>query len=145
MTVRQYLSFRVGHQWYGIEVDHILEVLHFVALSELPGSLTDVLGLMTLREEVMPVVDLRLRFGASETPLSLDTPIIAVRTPHGPLGLVVDDADDVEEVTSEQTADGHRAVSPYVNGVARLSGRLLLILDTALLRAETALPNLDEG
>ncbi|MBN1285267.1 MAG: purine-binding chemotaxis protein CheW [Anaerolineae bacterium] len=138
-AVKYYLSFRVGHQWYGVDVDDILEVMHFMTLAELPGTPPDVLGLLTFRGEIMPVIDLRIRFGAGDAGLRLDTPIIGIHTPEGPLGLVVDDADDVEEVALSQISAQTRTASPYVTSVARLADRLLLLLDTELLRAQTRL------
>ena len=59
----QYLCCRVGTEWYGVEVSRVIEVLHFAALHEVPGAKPDVLGLLTLRDLIMPVIDLRLRFG----------------------------------------------------------------------------------
>jgi purine-binding chemotaxis protein CheW len=138
MTTQHYLSFRIGSEWYGVELGSVIEVLHFMALTELPTAPPDVLGLMVLRDTVMPVVDLRLRFGLSDADLTLNTAIIAVRTPQGPMGMVVDDVDDVEQIT--EFVQHHETLSPYVNGVARLSARLLLLFDTALLRQHTHLP-----
>lgn len=166
-----YLSFRVGQQWYGVDVSNVIEVLHMVALTELPAAAPDVLGLMIVREAVMPVIDLRRRFGLGQPALRLDTPIIALRTgglrPAGeraaangnarqhngasdrPLGLVVDEVDDVEYVATEHLAVYHDTDSPYVTHVARLPDRLLLVLDTSLLRRETnvqaAIANLTGG
>ncbi len=84
----------------------------------------------------MPVIDLRLRFGLADAPLRLDTPVIAIRTENGPVGLVVDGADDVEQISETQMAAYDSADSPYVASVVRLSERLLLLLDTALLRTD---------
>ena len=131
----QYLCSRVGAEWYGVEVSHVIEVLHFVALHEIPGAKPDVLGLLTLRDLIMPVIDLRIRFGLSEADLSVDTPIIAINTPNGPVGLVVDDVDDVEQVP--QVEDGHGNESPFTIGTARLDNRLLLILDLSHFREAT--------
>ena len=132
----QYLCCRVGHEWYGIEVRRVIEVLHFVALHEIPGAKPEVLGLLTLRDLIMPVIDLRIRFGLHEAELSVDTPIIAVDTPNGPVGLVVDDVDDVEQVP--KIADDHSRESPFTIGTARLENRLMLILN--LLRFRESLP-----
>lgn len=144
-SVQHYLSFRVGRQWYGVHVDQIIEVLHLLALTELPAAPPEILGLMTVRDMVMPVVDLRRRFGLGEAPLRLDTPIIAVRTPRGPIGLVVDEAEDVERIPAHLIAAHDGDDSPYITGVARLSDRLLLLLDTARLRAETRVPEHPPG
>ncbi len=129
-----YLSFYVGNQLYGIDVENIIEVLHLVALTELPEPAPDVLGLMTLREVVMPVVDLRRRFDLPTAPLRLDTPIIAVNTPNGQLGLVVDNVDEVDQM--DGISDQHKDESPYITGTAQINEKLLLLLDTTQIRRE---------
>ncbi|MBN1966681.1 MAG: chemotaxis protein CheW [Anaerolineae bacterium] len=154
---RRYLSFRVGQQWYGVDVGRVIEVLHMVALTELPAATPDVLGLLVVREVVMPVIDLRRRFGLTPKPLRLDTPIIALysdglrpagsfqngaaqeKQTSGPIGLVVDEVDDVIDVTAAQIAVYGDTDSPYVTQAARLPNRLLLVLDTALLRREVSI------
>lgn len=129
-----YLIFRIGHEWYGVNVDKIIEVIHLVHMTELPGTSPDILGLLTLRDRVMPVVDMRLRLGQKDAPLHLDTTMIAITTAHGPLAMVVDDVDDVEIIA--EISDYENEESPYVNGVARVDERLLLLLDTAYLRSQ---------
>lgn len=136
---RFYLRCRIGREWYGIAVDTVLKVLHLVALTELPGASPDVLGLMTLPHGVVPVIDLRRRFALPEAPLDLGTPIVAVDTPHGAVGLVVDDADDIELVDESQIAPHADTISSYVVGVAKQPDHLLLLLDTSLLSAEARL------
>jgi chemotaxis signal transduction protein len=92
-------------------------------INEIPGS--DVLGVMTLRNRAMKVFDLRQRFGLSNPHYSLTTPIIAVNTSQGALGLVVDETDDVIQVAAENilpfSGDG-------VEGSFRIEGRMILIM-----------------
>ncbi len=136
-TQQHHLSFRVGRQWYGIDVNRVIEVLHMVALTELPGTTPDVLGVMTLRDMVIPVVDLRLRFQLPEAQFRLETPIIAIRTTDGAIGIVVDDVDDVELITD--MADYRGNESRYVEGVVNLPDKLLLLFDIEQLHTETGL------
>jgi purine-binding chemotaxis protein CheW len=124
-----YLSFRVGTQWYGILLSEVYEVHHLLMLTELPVSVPNVLGLMTLRNEVFPVMDLRLRFGISAPEYRLDLPIVVGRTASGLVGLVVDDADKVELIADIQQLGTNGNLYPFVKGVANLSDRLLLLLD----------------
>lgn len=131
-----YLRCRVGREWYAIHVDHVIRVLHMVALTELPEASRDVLGLLTLPDRVAPVVDLRRRFGQANPLVRLDTPIIAINTPHGAVGLVVDEADDIESIDAAQIAPYTAGVSPYIVGVARCTDHLVLLLDTALFGTE---------
>ena len=138
--VEKYLSVRVGSQWHGIEVDKVIEVLHMVAFSELPTRRNDILGLITVRDEVMPLIDLRLHFGMKDAPLKLDSPLIAVREATGSMALICDDTDRVEEIrASQMTKVSESQYGAYVRGVAKLSGRLLLLLDTARISAEIQL------
>ena len=139
-TVENYLSFRVGTEWYGVDIGYITEVLHMVGLTELPGTGDDVLGLLTLRDTVMPVVDLRILFQLPDTQLQLNTPIIAMQIPQGPLALVVDDVDDVEEIADIMDYQGEE--TPYVRGVVRRDDRLLLLLDVEEVYAESRIEGL---
>jgi len=132
MAATHYLSVRIGTQWYGIAVNYVIEVLQMVALAQLPATSPDVLGLMTLRDEVMPVIDLRLRFGITEAPITINHPIIALNANGTPFGVVVDDVDDVEVVDEINQYHGHD--SQYVDYVARLADRMLLILEVDQLR-----------
>jgi purine-binding chemotaxis protein CheW len=137
-----FLSFRVGRQWYGVPIAVVIEVFHMVALSELPVSSPDVVGLMTVREMVIPVVDLRIRFGLANTTVHLNTPIITLSTARGPLGLIVDDADDVVIIPSDRIAPYDGRESAYITAIVKLPDKLMLILDSAQLRAETRVTGL---
>ena len=128
-----YLVFRVGREWYGINVDSVIEVLHLVALNEIPGS--EALGMMTLRNRAMKVFDLRQRFGLANPHYSLTTPILAVNTPQGSIGLVVDETDDVIQVSPENvleySGDG-------IEGSFRIEGRTVMIMDIVGFAPETS-------
>lgn len=134
-TAEQYhLLFRVGGQWYGVELGKVIEVLYFVGLSELPSAPPDVLGMLTLRDMVFPVVDLRRRFGLPDSSLTLDTPIIALNINGERVGWAVDEADNVI-VIPEEAFVPYRA--RYMVSSARLEQRgLIFLLDTEQLRAE---------
>ncbi len=134
--IQHYLRVRVGREWYGINVGDVVEVLHMMALTELPDSPPNVLGMLRLRDSIAPVIDLRLQFGMGTCAYDLNTPIIAVRTSSSLLGLVVDDVDDLEQIDAAQITSEENRASRYVTGMARLPDMLLLILDICLLGAE---------
>jgi purine-binding chemotaxis protein CheW len=101
-----------------------------MAFSELPAAREDVLGLITIRDEVMPLIDLRRCFRQPDVQLRLDTPVIAIREQDGPIALVFDDADRVVEIDPTQIKKSDHQQYPYIRAVAQDSGRLLLLLDT---------------
>lgn len=135
-TIQHYLSFRVGTQWYGIPLNAVIEVLLLMQLSELPITKPDLLGLMTVRDAIIPVIDLRRRFGLSDAQLTLETPILMIQTPNNRVGLVVDDADAVESIADNNVASDEVHQFPYVMGAVKLPERLLLLLDIAQLSVE---------
>jgi chemotaxis signal transduction protein len=119
---RGYLVVRVEREWYGIPVDAVIEVLHMVALNQLPESV--MLGVITLRDRSMKVFDLRQPFGITPA-YQLDTPIVAVNTPQGAVGLVVDEAESVIHVVADTITSYDGA---QIEGVFRLGERLIFVL-----------------
>lgn len=132
-----YLRCRLGREWYGIPTDQVFKVLQMTALTELPDSNPDVLGLLTLPDSIIPVIDMRRRLGLPDASLRLDTPIVVVITPRGMVGLVVDYADDIETIDESQIELSGSGLSRYVVGVAVCPEHLLLLMDTSLLEVET--------
>lgn len=135
-----YLSFHVDSQRCGIRLDEVIQILHMLILTELPGETPDVLGLMTLHESVMPVIDLRIRFGTLEPDYKLNTPIVAIRTPHGMAGLIVDAVDTVEHVRESDIIPYQGKRFSDVRGIVTLPLGTLLLLDTERLTREIQLP-----
>lgn len=125
---KRYLRCRIGQQWYGIDVDQVIEVLNLILFTEVLGAAAHVLGMMTLRAKVMPVLDLRVYFSLDDKRLNLDTPVIAVATAHKSIALVVDDVDDIIEVDTSMIIPNEDNISPYIIASARLSDYLLMLL-----------------
>lgn len=119
-----FLACRIGQEWYGISIEAVSEVLHILALRQVPKS--NLTGVMTLRERVIPVVDLREAMGIEDYHYELDTPIVALQLLEHFLGVIVDEADDVFTLdeTSIQTYS-----NSLITGMARIGERLLFILN----------------
>ncbi len=133
----KFLTVRVDTHWFGIPVTQIIEVLQLVAFDEVPARHEDIIGLITVRSEVMPLIDFRHLYSSQNPHLQLDTPVIAIRTTHGPLALLFDEADQVEEIRDSQLMASQNAQQfLYVEGVAQRSDCLLLLLDTELMGKE---------
>ena len=121
------LTFRVADQWYGLDLEHVIEVLWFVYLEELPSTRPEVLGLLTLREMTMPVVDLRILFHVPNRAVTLFTPLVALQVGEQPLALVIDEAYDVLPVNRDALQPNHD--SPYVQHVVQTANRLIRLIN----------------
>jgi purine-binding chemotaxis protein CheW len=125
----QYLTVQICGMWYGIPLGSIIEVLHMVSLADLPEAEPDVLGLLTLRDHIIPVIDLRVRFHCQSARLHVSTPIVAVRglSEGQRVGFVVDDVDSVVKLTAETPIQASNF--PYITGAVQLDSYVLLLLD----------------
>jgi len=133
----KYLTVRIGDQWCGIDVNRIIEVVHLMAFKDVPTRRDDVLGLITVRDEVMPLIDMRRRFGTTDAVLKLDTPIVALREKYGPIALIFDATQQVEDIESSQiSALQGEGQFPDIQAVAKLGDQYVLLLETGLISKE---------
>jgi purine-binding chemotaxis protein CheW len=100
----EFLTFKLGNEIYGVEITRIREILTYPKVTELPNTKKWVKGVINLRGEVTPIIDLRIRFNIIDNPFySEQTIIIAVKTnDNRMLGLVVDEVSDVETIEIEK-------------------------------------------
>jgi purine-binding chemotaxis protein CheW len=127
----QFLAFRVGEQEYAIDILDVHEIRGHTPITALPQTPPFVRGAMNLRGTIVPVYDVRDRFGMGASEYHRFSVIIIVMTQGRQVGLMVDAVSDVIELRSEQikpppdlgVADG------FVQSLGRIDDRLLIILD----------------
>jgi purine-binding chemotaxis protein CheW len=131
---RQYSTFTAGGLFLGIEVLRVQEVLRYLEMTRIPSAPDVIQGLINLRGQIVTAVDMRVRMGlprraGGEPPMN-----VVVRSDDGAVSLLVDEIGDVVEVTAdayEPTPDNlPREQRELIEGVYKLEGRLLLVLDT---------------
>jgi purine-binding chemotaxis protein CheW len=134
MRSRQYATFEVADQLFGVEVHAVQEVLAFSEYTAVPLAPASVAGLFNLRGQVIAAVDLRVRLGMPAQ--TLDGPVMNVilRAEGEPVSLLVDRIGDVIELDDEveplpDTISGPRR--DLVLGTLKLADRLMLALDVA--------------
>ena len=91
----QYLTFRLGHEEYGVEILKVQEIKGYSAITPIPSAPAFLKGVMNLRGTIVPVVDLRSRFGMAAADYTPFTVIIVVTVGSRVMGLVVDAVSDV--------------------------------------------------
>lgn len=132
-TSAQYLTFALGEESYGIEILKVQEIKGYSAITPIPNTPPYIKGVMNLRGTVVPVVDLRAKFGLPDAAYGQFTVIIVVNLGHRIMGLVVDAVSDVLNVADaqvEQTPDlGTSVDTSFLTGMAKTGDRLVLLLD----------------
>ena len=103
---RQYLTFELAQETYGIEVKMIREILEMQRITNVPRTAEYLLGVMNVRGRVVPVVDLRLKFGLQKAEQTVESATIVLEvTDNGTaslIGLLVDSVDEVLELAAEE-------------------------------------------
>jgi purine-binding chemotaxis protein CheW len=130
---RQYLTFRLGDEEYGVEILKVQEIKGYSAITPIPNTPSYIKGVMNLRGTIVPVVDLRAKFGMSETEYTPFTVIIVVTVGAKVMGLIVDAVSDVLNIPREDvqpTPDfGAHVDSGYLDGMAKAGDKLVVLLD----------------
>ncbi|MCB0881720.1 MAG: chemotaxis protein CheW [Thermoleophilia bacterium] len=136
---RQLVVFTLGAEEYGVPITLVQEIIRYTTPRPIPGSPSHVEGVINLRGRIIPVVDLRSRFGAyGDRPD--DAKIVIVELPDSTIGVTVDEVKEVLTVSADQCEAPPEGAgdAEYLDSVAKLDGRLLVMLDMAKLFGPSA-------
>jgi purine-binding chemotaxis protein CheW len=133
----KYLVFLLGREEFGIRVLKVREIMGVQDITAVPQQPAHVKGVINLRGKVIPVVDLRLKFGLPPVEYSQRTCIIVVQLRGGVnsmlTGIVVDGVAEVLNLAAADIEDtpnfGHGAATPYLLGMAKVKGKVKILLD----------------
>jgi purine-binding chemotaxis protein CheW len=129
----QLVSFRLAQEEYGIEITKVQEIILMGEITRVPQTPDYIKGLINLRSTVIPIVDLRLRFGLAEEPATDETRIMVVNVAGKTIGIIVDAVSEVLRITKDQIAPPPPTVAglgrEYLTGLVKLEHRLLILLD----------------
>lgn len=129
----QLVGFVIDKQEFAVDIKQIREIIRGVKITKLPNSPSFVEGVVNLRGSIMPVIDLRKRFGMGQIEDRDEARVIVTELAHGMVGFIVDSVTEVRRVTDEIVeAPPEKSVkldSQYVSGIAKLKDILLIILD----------------
>ena len=136
-TVQQYVSFALGEELFAVEVARAREILSLVAVTRVPQTPDYLLGVINLRGQVVPVIDMRLKLGLPPGETTRDTCIIVVEVAIDGEPLVVgaqaDAVREVLELPAEQIEPpprlGSRLKTEYIQGMGKVNEQFLILLD----------------
>jgi purine-binding chemotaxis protein CheW len=131
--VKQLISFTVGSEEYGLELLRVKEVIRMRQITWLPKAPACVKGIINLRGDVIPIVDLRERFGLVAQEQTATTRVIVVQVEGRMVGMVVDSASQVVRILADQFEPPPTIVGvearEFVKAVAKLGDRLIITVD----------------
>ena len=129
----QIVGFRIGNEMYGVRIGAVREIVRVPEITSVPSAPDMIEGVINLRGKIIPVMDLRKRFGLTEIVQDKRNRILVVELEGKLIGLIVNAASEVLKIPPSDIeppgsvfAEGE---SSYVTGVGKLKGRLVILLD----------------
>lgn len=128
-----HVLFRVDSAEYAIAASLVLHMESFTGATKVPGTQDFVVGLVQIRQRVVPVVDLRVRFGLPPAATSIDSRVVVVQCEQRVIGLLVDSAREVLQLPEDAFSAPPEVVTEraqgFVSALARAGKRMLMIID----------------
>ena len=145
----QVVGFRIGNETFGVRIGSVREIVRVPEITAVPSAPETVEGVINLRGKIIPVMDLRKRFGQSDIQPDKKNRILVVELENKLVGLIVNAASEVLKIApSEIEAPGSlfaEGESSYVTGVGKLKGRLIILLDIAKLLHRSEFKRFEEA
>ena len=135
---KKYLTFNIGNESYGIDVLAVREIIRTTDITTVPRMPDYVKGVINLRGKIIPVVDMRLRFGFASAANTERTCIIVVQVKLSdnqptPMGLIVDGVEEVVNLAATEIEDapdfGGTISTEYILGMGKVKGAVKTLLD----------------
>ncbi len=141
----RFLTFTLGTEAYGIEIQYVTEIIGIQAITEIPELPEYIRGIINLRGKIIPVMDVRLRFKKEYVEYNDRTCVIVVDLQNISIGLIVDSVSEVITIPETEIVpppdmgtDGNK----YINGIGKVGTEVKLLLDCSRLVNESDLQNI---
>jgi purine-binding chemotaxis protein CheW len=144
----QVVGFRIGRETFGLPIAMVREIVRVPEITSVPNAPEYIEGVINLRGRIIPVVDLRKRFGDKSAEASKKNRIVVVEMENRAIGLLVHAASEVlrippSEIEAPQNVFAEGEMS-YITGVGKLKGRLVILLDLTRVLERGELRRLEE-
>ncbi|MGD0052531.1 MAG: chemotaxis protein CheW [Vulcanimicrobiaceae bacterium] len=131
----QVVSFKLGSEEYGVEIAQVQEINRMVAVTHVPRAPQFMEGVINLRGQLIPIIDLRTRFGMQRAEHTKNTRIVVTEIGAKRVGMVVDSVSEVLRLPVDAIEDAPDMITgvdtEYIRGVGKIEDRLIILLDLA--------------
>ena len=141
----QMVTFNLHNEEYGVNILQVQEINRMVEITEVPQTENYIEGIINLRGKVIPIIDLRTKFGMKTVEHDNKTRIVVVDVNSETVGLVVDGVSEVLRVHAGSLEEAPRLVAgrdseEYIKSIVKLENRMLIYLDLEKIIASSRLP-----
>lgn len=130
----KYLTFFLDSQLFGVPISDVVQIIGMQEITPVPDSPVYAKGVINLRGSIIPLIDIRLRFGKPELEYNDRTCIIVTKLEETYIGFLVDSVNEVsvieeENISATPTVISSNSANAYVTGIGRLHGKVVLLVD----------------
>jgi purine-binding chemotaxis protein CheW len=129
----QVVGFRIGRETFGLPISMVREIVRVPEITTVPNAPDYIEGVINLRGRIIPVVDLRKRFGVKSVEPNKKNRIVVVELGTRAIGLIVNSASEVLRIPPSDIEEPHSVFQEgeldFITGVGKLNGRLVILLD----------------
>lgn len=151
-TMDKYLSFTMSKEVFALEIAQVREVLDMAEITRIPKTPTHMRGVVNLRGNAVPVMDLKLKFGLGETESTINTRIIILEFGSGAdselAGILADSVREVLDIVPEEIDAppkmGACVDTSYLRGVAKKDEDFVLVLDLSHVFTDADIPKMED-
>jgi len=145
----QIVGFRIGRETFGLPIAMVREIVRVPEITSVPNAPDYIEGVINLRGRIIPVVDLRKRFGEKVIESSKRNRIVVVELENRAIGLIVNSASEVIRIPPSDIEAPHSVFQEgelnYITGVGKFRGRLVMMLDLSKILQRGELRRLEDA
>lgn len=131
----KYMTFKSGHEYFGLEIQYVQQIIQYQEVTMIPETEDYIKGLINLRGRIIPVVDVRVRFGQKQCEYNDKTCILVINVKTTTVGLIVEQIAEVVEIKEDNILPpptlgrSDRVQNKYVYGIGKVGNTVKLLLD----------------
>lgn len=128
-ALKQYMIFQVEGEEYGVDIQDIISIITPVPATRVPKTPAYIKGVINLRGEIIPIMDLRERLNLPLAEITEEMRIIIFKIDEAPMGAIVDSVTEVVQLPPDSVESSAELARELVSGIAKLEGRIITLLD----------------
>jgi len=145
----EFLTFTLGHEEYGVEILKVQEIRSYEAPTTIANAPPFLKGVVNLRGVIVPIIDMRIKFGLPNPEYNQFTVVIILNVAHRVVGMVVDSVSDVMQLSGEQIREapqfGASLDAEYITGLGTVDKRMLILIDIEKLMTSSDMALTDQA
>ena len=132
-NIMEYVVFKLQNEYYGVNIDNVENIERYSDITRVPYTNDYVKGIINLRGNIIPVVDLRTRFNLSNLEITGETRIMIVKAKDLNIGMVVDSSSEVIQFTMDDIDEAPRVsagvADNFITKIGKKDGRIIMLID----------------